>query len=92
MNRPREEFFVLLERLSAKTAIRISSPRIMKRAYAIMQQVKNYSKVERVLENLYTEETVPKNKHPFLGDSMMKPLRVFGKHWLRAEKHMKTFC
>src|SRR5947209_6717049 len=69
----RNEFISLLERLS----LRIRMPHQFafeyqrNRAHAVMEQVKNYAKAEKTLENLYTSELLPKNKHPFLDPKML---------------------
>jgi hypothetical protein len=40
------------------------------RARAIMQQVMNYVRVEKILRDVYDREFAPKLKHPFLSDEM----------------------
>ena len=42
------------------------------RARAIMEQVKNYARVEKQLDSLYKEEFAPTYKHPFLSTERIK--------------------
>ncbi|HVM47052.1 MAG TPA: PIN domain-containing protein [Candidatus Acidoferrum sp.] len=73
----REEFLGLLERLASRICMphQFALEYQLHRARAIMEQVKNYAKAEKVLTELYDEEFAPKHKHPFLSEKL---LRQFG--------------
>src|ERR1700694_5904274 len=70
----REQLLSLLERLHSR--IRMPHQFCLEyqrnRAHAIMEQVKNYAKVEKELRDIYDEEFKPKTKHPFLSARSLK--------------------
>ena len=69
----REQLLALLERLSPRIRMpyQFALEYQRNRIRAIMEQVKNYAKTEKALEDLYNQELVPKHKHPFLSDAML---------------------
>jgi hypothetical protein len=85
----RVEFLALLKRLSSRLRIphQFGYEYQRNRAHAIMEQVKNYAKCEKVLENLYTSELLPKNKHPFLSDKMLKEFNKMRQALAKSRKH-----
>jgi hypothetical protein len=70
----REQFLSLLERIQSRIRMphQFALEYHRNRAHAIMQQTKNYVKVERLLNEIYKEEFRPKTKHPFLSPQALK--------------------
>jgi hypothetical protein len=90
----REEFLALLERLATRLRMphQFALEYHRNRAHAIMEQVKNYAKAEKILEGLYESELVPKNKHPFLGDKMLASFNRIRQALAKSRKeHEKLF-
>jgi PIN like domain len=74
----REQLLSLLERIQARIRMphQFALEYQRNRANAIMQQVKNYVKVERQLNEIYREEFRPRTKHPFLSSKSLKLFEV----------------
>lgn len=60
------------------------------RAHAIMEQVKNYAKVERILNNLHDDEFRPKTKHPFLSARALNLFEVIRRELTKSRKQHES--
>ncbi len=70
----REQLLTILETISDRLRIpyQFAQEYQRNRARAIMQQVRNYVRVEQILQDVYEKEFEPKLKHPFLSGEMQK--------------------
>lgn len=70
----REQLLTILETISDRLRIpyQFALEYQRNRARAVMQQVRNYVRVEQTLRDVYEKEFEPKLKHPFLSDKMQE--------------------
>src|SRR5262249_11683425 len=70
----REHFVSLLENISERIRIphQFALEYQRNRCRAIMEQVKNYTKVEKTLNEIFERDFAPRHKHPFLDTKMLR--------------------
>ncbi len=56
------------------------------RAHAIMEQVKNYAKAEKTLEQFHAGEILPRTKHPHLSQKAMKAFKLVQSELMKGRK------
>ncbi len=91
----REQLLTLLERLSSRIFMpfQFVLEYQRNRAHAIIEQVKNYAKAEKILEQFYATEILPRTKHPHLSQKAMKAFKLIQKELINGrKKHEALFA